>query len=297
MTKKYPEKKLLNLGCGHRFRSDWVNVDFNPHSKEILGYNLTQRLPFQDNSFDLIYHSHFLEHLSQSQGESFMLECHRLLKPDGVVRVVVPDLENIVIAYLEVLAKAKVSDDLECKDLEWMHIELYDQLVREQPDGAFKSFFFEKEIQNSEFLISRMGACARQILDYRTKHIDHFSPAQIYRKKISVVKNMFRPLLQILKNPDSLRNLFIKLLLGKEYQYYEIGRFRSHGETHKCMYDIYALSALLKKLGFVNITRVDAATSLSPYWQAEGLDLENGEIYHPSSLFIEAKKATILTSL
>ncbi|MFN9648236.1 MAG: methyltransferase domain-containing protein, partial [Pseudanabaena sp.] len=58
--------KLLNLGCGHRFHSAWTNIDFRSNNENVIAHNLLKGIPFPDQSFDVIYHSHVLEHFSRS---------------------------------------------------------------------------------------------------------------------------------------------------------------------------------------------------------------------------------------
>jgi predicted SAM-dependent methyltransferase len=50
---------------------------------------------------DIIYSSHMLEHIRRDQAAFILRECHRVIKPDGIVRLVVPDLEVLVRAYLD----------------------------------------------------------------------------------------------------------------------------------------------------------------------------------------------------
>jgi predicted SAM-dependent methyltransferase len=119
----------LNLGCGPDAPSDWINVDgswnawFSQHKYlrrmfELVGiinasnqgakwtvnplvYDLGKPLPFSDNTFTAIYASHVLEHLYRSQAQALLYECRRVLKPGGVVRLVVPDLHAMVENYLK----------------------------------------------------------------------------------------------------------------------------------------------------------------------------------------------------
>ena len=51
------------------------------------------RLPFDDGSFDYILSEHFFHHLFFDEAFSLFEECHRVLKPHGVVRTVVPDAD------------------------------------------------------------------------------------------------------------------------------------------------------------------------------------------------------------
>jgi SAM-dependent methyltransferase len=52
------------------------------------------------STFDLVYHSHLLEHIGHEHALDFMRECYRVLKRGGVLRVVVPDLETWARSYV-----------------------------------------------------------------------------------------------------------------------------------------------------------------------------------------------------
>lgn len=63
--------------------------------------NLNKRWkPFKNESVDIIYASHLLEHLSSKSTDIFFLEAQRCLKKGGVIRIVVPDLYQHVEQYL-----------------------------------------------------------------------------------------------------------------------------------------------------------------------------------------------------
>jgi predicted SAM-dependent methyltransferase len=63
--------------------------------------NITKKFPFQDNSVDAIYSSHTLEHLTYDEGGFVFRECFRVLKANGVIRIIVPDLYQLVNSYLK----------------------------------------------------------------------------------------------------------------------------------------------------------------------------------------------------
>lgn len=66
----------------------------------ILDYlDLTKPLPYTDNSITAIFSSHVFEHLFMDEVEKLIGECYRVLKPGGICRVVVPDLEKIIALY------------------------------------------------------------------------------------------------------------------------------------------------------------------------------------------------------
>jgi len=89
----------LNLGCGTKPLAGWENLDLKCN----LGVkycDLRKPLPYPNNSTDFIYHEHFLEHLDEVDGFHLLQECYRVLKPDGWMRCVTPDLKKYVASYL-----------------------------------------------------------------------------------------------------------------------------------------------------------------------------------------------------
>lgn len=125
----------LNLGCGSQVVEDWINVDYfigarlsripgfswlNKKIKlfdlewdeNIFIHDLTTKLPWEKETVDIIYSSHTLEHFDKKQGELFLSECYRVLKKNGIIRIVVPDLKGFVEHYLkgEILAEDFVQD-------------------------------------------------------------------------------------------------------------------------------------------------------------------------------------------
>lgn len=98
----------LNLGCGTDYKKGWVNIDNNSDEnikKLDKNLNLTQPLPYKDNSVDYIFHEHFIEHLTVEEGQSSLKDCLRVLKPGGVMRIATPDLEVTVDKYVNVPLK------------------------------------------------------------------------------------------------------------------------------------------------------------------------------------------------
>jgi predicted SAM-dependent methyltransferase len=94
---------LLNLGAGPRGIDDghWVNVDgYRDRGVHFL-VDLQRPLPFPDASFDGVFSEHVLEHFSEDDGLRIASEVARVLKPGGVLRVVVPDGEFVMRGYFE----------------------------------------------------------------------------------------------------------------------------------------------------------------------------------------------------
>ena len=82
----------LNLGCAKDIRSHadgWLNVDISPgRGVDFLFDANIMPWVFPDSSFESIYASHVLEHLTNLKG--VMKEAHRILKPNGIFEIRVP---------------------------------------------------------------------------------------------------------------------------------------------------------------------------------------------------------------
>lgn len=124
--------RMLNIGCGSIYHKDWINIDFNSKSKDVINHNILKGLPFESNSIDVIYNSSVLEHFSKSDGEALMKEISRVLKPKGIVRFAIPNMEEIARIYLDKLKEVQSNKDAEI-DYDWMILEFLDQFVRTNP--------------------------------------------------------------------------------------------------------------------------------------------------------------------
>lgn len=81
----------LNIGCGPNQVPGWINIDV-VKGQGILQWDIREKLPFDDNSAEIIFAEHVFEHLEpDGDAESFLSECIRCLMPGGVLRLVVPD--------------------------------------------------------------------------------------------------------------------------------------------------------------------------------------------------------------
>lgn len=128
--------KVLNLGCGYQTSDRCINIDwsapirlkgsrigrmiaplvldgdrrrgYDALSDNVMRHDLRKGIPFADGSVDAVYHSHLLEHLDRDVVPQFLAEVLRVLRPGGVHRIVVPDLERDARDYLASLADAAV---------------------------------------------------------------------------------------------------------------------------------------------------------------------------------------------
>jgi len=117
--------KKVNLGSGPSGLSSWINLDYGmlpflnkwPFLMQVAtkcGFvgknyitkwpkvrlkNIKKRLPFEDKSVDFIYCSHVIEHFERWEAIKILRECRRILKKDGIMRIIVPDLAWAVKNY------------------------------------------------------------------------------------------------------------------------------------------------------------------------------------------------------
>ena len=123
----------VNLGCGLAVTQGWTNVDASLNALvaswpravhkllyrlsgsnryysleqycDLLGNNvfihhdLSHSVPLKTKTADFIYSSHFLEHLFKPDAERLLTDCHRALKPGGVIRISIPDLAYAISLY------------------------------------------------------------------------------------------------------------------------------------------------------------------------------------------------------
>jgi predicted SAM-dependent methyltransferase len=94
------EPLLLHLGCGSELKLGWINVDLWPVNAD-LHWDLRMGIPFPTDCADGVFHEHVLEHIPKPAGLKFLQECFRVLKPTGVLRVVVPNAGNALRGYVK----------------------------------------------------------------------------------------------------------------------------------------------------------------------------------------------------
>ena len=267
--------KFLNIGCGYITHSDWINLDIAPASPIVKSFDLRRGLPELSTSVDVCYSSHVLEHLSTINAEFLVQECFRVLKSGGIFRLVVPDLEQIVREYLRCLEKVDSEGEW---DYDWMVLELLDQLVRDRQGGEMANYLNKSSLSNEDFVASRMGF---EIENCR---------AEKQKTRLEKIKSK-RIGWFVTKIRNKLAEGMVFAIAGRQAQRaFREGIFRQSGEVHRWMYDRYSLGRLLKQSGFINIRVCKADESSIVDFNHYELDLYQGKIRKPDSLFIEATK-------
>ena len=95
-------KKYLEIGVGPSVGEEFIGLDYIWNPTIDVCWDVTKGLPLRDNSLRGVYSEHCLEHLPFNSIEFVLSEIHRVLEPDGVVRIVVPDGELYLKSYSKI---------------------------------------------------------------------------------------------------------------------------------------------------------------------------------------------------
>lgn len=88
----------LHIGCANRYFKGWTNLDINPGVADVIDDAKTLN-SISDNSCDIIYAAHVLEHFGRYQVLDVLKIWFRKLKVNGVLRLSVPDFAKVVYMY------------------------------------------------------------------------------------------------------------------------------------------------------------------------------------------------------
>lgn len=102
--KKSNTLKLLNIGCGPYPKPEFINLDYSWNPSIDICWDIAKKsYPLESGSLEGIFTEHCLEHIEFHETLKNFYEFHRLLKPGGIVRIVVPDGE----IYLDIYQRRK----------------------------------------------------------------------------------------------------------------------------------------------------------------------------------------------
>ncbi|GGC71801.1 glycosyltransferase [Undibacterium terreum] len=91
-------ERFLNIGRGNTAIPGFIHIDQSAGAD--LQHDVTTGIPFPDQSIEGIFCDNFIEYLDQGQGLAFLRECRRVLTPGGTLRILTPDLDHVVAAYV-----------------------------------------------------------------------------------------------------------------------------------------------------------------------------------------------------
>lgn len=282
---------LLNIGCGGHFHAAWTNIDLVSTSPHVRAYDLRKGLPYPEASFDACYTSHVLEHLTPQHAKGSLQEQFRVLKQGGVVRVVVPDLENKAREYVKMLDAAVAHDPSVPNAAEnhaWMVLELLDQMVRSKVGGEMGAYILNPMLKNADYIVQRIGDEAEDWLNVAKGTVPATPQKSLLQKIFSK-----SPLFLLKKARLLAAELAVGIIAGGEARTaFKESIFRSSGELHLWMYDRYSLGKVLEDVGLRDIRVCRFDESRIPDFTSYLLDnTPEGTIRKADSLFMEGVKA------
>ncbi len=292
--------RKLNIGCGNTFHPAWTNFDLNSSHPAVQQVDICAGLPVPDNSQDVVYHSHVLEHLERKQGEALLRECYRVLRPGGVLRIVVPDLEQIARLYIELHDRAWMGNRQAAERYEWIKLELLDQLVRSTSGGEMGRFMAGLDRDSvAEFVQSRIGVEFALCRSPDSESAGDCCPAGQSASGQSAASPVRTSLWHRVCWSWSGWRLRLarglnRMLLGSGFvQRMDEAGFRASGEVHRWMYDRFSLRQACEAAGMAEFRICGASESEVPGFADYGLDLRDGRIRKPDSLFAECRKPVV----
>lgn len=272
--------RLLNFGCGETYHPGWTNLDASPVSPDVTAHDLRQRFPFADGTFDAVYGSHVLEHLEPAAAEKLLQDCFRILRPGGILRIAVPDLETIARLYVSSLEGALKGDQESEMRYDWLMLELYDQAVRKVSGGNMAEYMADKaDRSRSRFITQRVGC---EAVHSTADRAPGFSTASRVLRKLRSTVGSIRRMAAV-----ACAHLFLG---SRGAAAVRAGLFRDDGEVHQWMYDRFSLARALGKAGFASIEKRLAGESGIPGFAGYELEIVNGQERKPDSLYMEGRK-------
>ena len=274
---------LLNIGCGATAHPDWLNLDMVPQHPLAVACDLRHGLPLAANAADACYSSHVLEHLTRAEADPFIAEQFRVLRPNGVIRVVVPDLEVMCRDYLDHLAALRAGATQRDFAYRFTLLEIFDQVVRDRSGGELIGVYRAARGADVAHIRRRHGAEAEPFLsgakaagDVPTARVRPAWARRLRRLRQRIASHM------------------LGIIGGAEMrQALATGLFRQSGEVHRVMYDEHAVAELLQRHGFADIRVVGPCESRIPGFASFALDAPAADApaRKPDSLYVEAIKA------
>ena len=189
-------------------------------------------------------------------------------------------MENIVDEYKKYLKEnLENPNDISIANYDWILLEMFDQTVRNYSGGQMAKYLQQEKIVNEKYVIDRIGYVGRNIRDNYLNRNNSIIKADLKKSSFVIFKKVVRYILHKVAQ---------KIKLYSEAS--KIGTFRLGGEIHMWMYDRFSLARLLKDCGFIDISVKNPFESDIPKWSKYELDVKDGLVYDPTSLFMEARK-------
>lgn len=92
--------RILNLGCGSNKIQGTINVDCSSGVNPDLVFDIRERFPLEDESFDKVFCFHCIEHIEKHKRGGLLREIRRVLVPNGHLVLSYPEFGKILQNWL-----------------------------------------------------------------------------------------------------------------------------------------------------------------------------------------------------
>ena len=286
------------------FLKEWTNIMYviSPrwNVDNIYCVDLSkEKLDFPNNSFDAVNANHVFEHLTPQQGKEFASEIKRVLKPGGIFRISVPDLEDICQKYIHYLQIGlEEPNQKNIYNYQWSVMEIFDQMVRDKSGGLMLEAMKKGEY-NQDYLDMKYKDMFKPIFETIEKQ-----KKKAKKKKTTPVKKSLGTRIITLtpqKLSSALKSRIAKIKISianyflKDYLKDKLVLDKNHPlvmkEAVKWMYDRLSLKILVEKVGFTEFKHHNFKTSDIPNWEKYDFDCSNyAERPLDPSVYIECRK-------
>ena len=271
-------KILVNIACGNSYAEGWHNFDYAPHSSAVKKVNLLGYLPFSDGVVDVLYSSHFFEHIPNAKLNFFLSECFRILKSGSTIRLVLPDLEEICREYI-------FQKDINNEEKAYfLSLELIDQCVRLKPGGTLEKYYTEIAVNADKYDLQ--------------EYIQRRTGVELFMYQKNKKLNTLFVIKQLIRNPKKafqlMESIYCRLVISflpSAFKQQNIS-YTHVGEKHAWVYDFYEVSRLLQLAGFKDIKKMTFDSSGIDEFPFEILDMNSQGLPRKGaeSMYIEAIK-------
>ena len=90
----------LEIGSGGCPHAGYTNLDIDPKWNPDIVAD-ARKIPLDDNSVDEILAQHVIEHFYWTETSILLKEWYRVLKPNGIIKIICPDLDYILRVYFD----------------------------------------------------------------------------------------------------------------------------------------------------------------------------------------------------
>lgn len=90
----------LSIGSGYRKIPGWTHLDIEPDCNPDIIADITKPLPLESQSVDYIFCEEVITQIPLEACQPFLTECRRIIRPNGALRLLMPDLKKFLTAYI-----------------------------------------------------------------------------------------------------------------------------------------------------------------------------------------------------